>query len=122
MDAAAFGTVLTAVAGSGIIAALINFFANRKRVGADATKIITDAATSVVSSLRTRVEELEEREKERDSMIDEWRDLLQTHAPWDLAAVSALNKFAPQTHLAPPPPLYPRKRPITATRKEHDHD
>lgn len=73
VDATTVATILGSIGFSGMTVAIINFYANRKKVGADATKIITEAAASVVSSLRGQVDDLRAREDERDER-DEQRD------------------------------------------------
>ena len=110
MDASTVATILGAVGFSGIAAATINFFANRKRGGADATKIITDAAASIVTSLRERVDELERREDERDDWEEEIREASVAHAQWDMDRIAELARFAPQLKIKPPPPMLPRKK------------
>ena len=102
METSTVVAILGSVASSSILAALINFYANRKKVGADATKIITDAAASVVSTLKAQVDELERRDDERDEEMKRHTEVINAQADY----IQELR-----THIAngkpPPPPPYP---------------
>jgi hypothetical protein len=110
--------VLAAVAG-----AIINGIINRRKLGAEATEIITKAASGVVerleaeltrvtgdnTRLRERIQTLEIRE-ETD------RAVLQLHAAWDHMAVQRLMECG-ITDLPQPPPLSPPPLSRTAPRE-----
>ena len=117
-----------------VLGALVTGAFNRKKLGADATEIITKAATGVVERIeaentrlnselgnernaRHRLErELEAERAAREKLsreMDRFRRLaiqhthiLQMHAAWDALAVSALEKAGVDGMPKPPPPLY----------------
>lgn len=103
-----------------LVTTIVQGVMNRKRLGAEATKIITDAASGVVASvrednerLRNRLTELERREDEWRYERNEWLAILRSHQSWDITAVAAVQKAIPPVHLPDPPPLtppYQRKR------------
>lgn len=112
--------VVGAVGLSTIVAAAINAISNRKKTGADATKVITDAALGVVTQLQSRikdllaeVKELNEREDERDRREDLARRQLYQHHQWDLTLVRFINENLPEhADLLPPPPLFIEEPPL----------
>ncbi len=100
--------VLAAIAG-----AIINGIINRRKLGAEATEIITKAASGVVERLEaelTRVSADRERLIERVHTLEireeADRAVLQLHAAWDHMAVQRLAEFG-ITDLPQPPPLSP---------------
>lgn len=102
-------TILAAILGSGIFAAVVNAVAGRRKLGADATKVITEAAGGVVERLEDenerlslRVTHLEQEVadlKERDRVQ---RDLLLVHAGWDHLAIDQLRLAGITIGTAPP--------------------
>lgn len=106
--------VISAVGLSSILAAAINAISNRKKTGADATKVITDAAVGVVTQLQSRikdlldeVKEMKEREDARDRREEAAARALMLHHQWDLRLVDLINdKFPGHADLLPPPPLF----------------
>lgn len=110
MDAA----VILAVIGSGgvgaIIVSVVNAVQSKKKLGAEATEIITRAAAGVVENLRDDNKDLRETVVRLEAWIDALRDTLQMHAFWDALATKALED-AGITNLPPPPPLYPPQKP-----------
>lgn len=123
MNSAALVQLIVALVGGGTIAAVINAIMSRKKLGADATKIITEAAAGVATDLRadntdlrqrlarlqTQVAECEAREDRWELERREWRDILQVHAAWDHMAVVSLRDHG-VIDLPAPPPLYPPYR------------
>ena len=113
LDAETFSAILGAIGLSSIIAAAINAISNRKKTGADATKVITDAALGVVTQLQdrikvllTEVNELRTRQDEQDRKDAAARRVLRKHHEWDLALVRVINQQLPNhADLLPPPPL-----------------
>jgi hypothetical protein len=100
-----------------VIGAVINGILNRKKLGAEATEIITKAASGVVRDirednerLRRRVSELEIQASEWMIEKQEWKDVLILHGAWDLMATTAVNQAIPPIELPPPPPLTPPVR------------
>lgn len=106
--------IVSAVGLSSIVAAAINAISNRKKTGADATKVITDAALGVVTQLQSRVKdlldevkELKAREDARDQREEAARLALMKHHQWDLRLVDLINESLPtRVDLLPPPPLF----------------
>ena len=106
--------IIGAVGLSSIVAAAINAISNRKKTGADATKVITDAALGVVTQLQTRIKdllaevnELKEREDARDRREEAARRALIKHDEWDRTLVRVINENLPgRKDLLPPPPLF----------------
>ena len=114
IDVETVSAVLGAVGLSTIVAAAINAISNRKKTGADATKVITDAALGVVTQLQSRIQdllgeitELKNREDARDRREDAATRALLRHHQWDLRLVDVINENLPDhEHLLPPPPLF----------------
>lgn len=121
-------TVLIAVLSSGaffaVVGAIVTGLFSRKKLGAEATEIITKAASGVVSDLRaelTRVQEagalaLEEQKGKYEAAIatlmadhaaemEDVRRTLQLHVAWDTLAVTKLKELG--IDLPPVPPLLP---------------
>lgn len=105
--------ILAALGAGGILTAAVNGYLNRRKLGAEATKIITDAAASTVKDvrednarLRLRVEHLEQLEDAWESERQAWRDVLMLHAAFDHLVVKRLQDEG-ITDLPSPPPLYP---------------
>jgi hypothetical protein len=120
-EGSAWVTILAAILGSGIFAAVINAVAGRRKLGADATKVITEAAGGVVERLENenerlslRVTHLEQEVgdlKERDRVQ---RDLLLVHAGWDHLAIDQLRQQGVMIGSAPPLTI-PRSAPTPPT-------
>ena len=100
MDGAAVVTLLTSVTGAGVIAAVVNGLINRRKLGADTTKVITEAAASLVGMTQGRLDTLEKE-------MTEVRKALRIHEPWDREAVKKLRSADPPIDILDPPPLYP---------------
>ena len=101
-----------AVAGS-VVAGLFG----KRKLGAEATEIITKAASGVVerieqdnAALRSQVALLEKvRVQDRDERRSEmraWRETLQLHAAWDALAIAKITDSG-LTGIPGAPPLYP---------------
>lgn len=122
MNSAALVQLVVAVVGGGTIAAIVNAIMSRKKLGADATKIITEAAAGVASDLRKDNDRLRERLDRMQKQVDEcearedrwelerreWRDVLQLHAAWDHTVATMARTGG--IDLPPTPPLYPPYR------------
>lgn len=117
--------ILVAVLGSGAIAAVVGAIVtglfSKRKLGAEATEIITKAASSVTTDLRaelTRVqaareasdvahrEEITELNRRHEDAMDELmadhreemeevRRVLQLHVAWDAIAISRFNSLLP---------------------------
>jgi hypothetical protein len=99
--------VLAAIAG-----AIINGIINRRKLGAEATEIITKAASGVVERLEaelTRISGDNSRLRDRiltlEAAEDADRAVLQLHASWDHLAVERLLEAGIEMPM--PPPLSP---------------
>lgn len=109
---------VTAIAGafgvSAIIVALITAFSNRAKTGADATKVITEAALGVVSqlektidALKAQINELEHREARRSIRENLANQAALKHQKWDNDLVALINdRFPNDPDIPAPPPLY----------------
>lgn len=113
VEAAALVQIAVAVAASGALAAVVTGILNRRKLSAEATKIITDAAASTVEQiekdnkrLRERVEQLEAAELAWRRERADWRDVLTLHAAFDHLAVAKLREHG-INDMPSPPPLYP---------------
>ena len=96
-----------------IVGALLNGLINRRKLSAEATEIITRAASGVVERLEDDIERGERREQalmlrvaDLEAGEIENRRVLQEHAAWDHMAVAALQA-AGILDLPDPPPLLP---------------
>lgn len=129
-NGALFAQLLASGALATVLAAVINGVMNRRKLGAEATQIITDAASSVVTrleqenarehqanrdlrvevkALRAEVDRFTARERQRDEDMRNLVVTLQIHAAWDFAVLEALEKTGDGEfrRLRPPPPLLP---------------
>lgn len=123
--------VIVAALGAGsvgaVIAALITGLFTKRKLGAEATEIITKAASGVVESLngeivrvnsalaavraeqsRERISharELRERDARHAAQMSAVRRTLQLHVAWDVMAIARLGEHG--IDLPEPPPLLP---------------
>ncbi len=114
------------VLGGGTIVGIIAALSNRKKLSADATKTITEAAASTVSDIRQDNRDIREENKELrerfealEKVVDQMRrderkrdDLLQEHAAVDhiyVERVNLLTEYYGETlpHLEPLPDFPP---------------
>ena len=117
-------TVIVAVLSSGALAAimgaLINGAFTKKKLGAEATEIITNAASGVVTRLedelkrqrddmaamrRDHADALVKQATEHASEREDWRRVLQLHVAWDYIAIEKMSHVG--IELPPPPPILP---------------
>jgi hypothetical protein len=97
--------VVMAVFASGVVTAFITGFFNKRKLGADAAKLITDAAASVTQTMRSRLEELEAKDKIRDLEEDAFRVKLELHEEWDRKLVRLIRQIDPTVQIEDPPSL-----------------
>lgn len=125
--------VSTAIAS--IVIVIINAVITRRKTNAETgqlsastTKIITDAASGVVSEIKedntrlraenvqlrtaerlleARIDVLEEDAREVRREREEWRRVLIVHAAWDALAIAAVREAIPPITLPAVPPLTP---------------
>jgi len=109
-------TLLSVMGVGSIGVAALQGFLTRKKLGADATEVITKAASGVVETVtadnaRLRIELAEERKQRIDDkaefrkLIEQHTATLQLHAAWDHMAYAKMEE-AGITGLPSPPPLY----------------
>lgn len=94
-----------------IVVALVNGVFNRRKLSAEATQIITDAAGSLVQRLESDVVTLRQetarlqRESNQSQAAQRRTDeRLAIHAQWDRQATAEAERQG--FHLPPPPPLF----------------
>jgi hypothetical protein len=128
MTAEALLQLLGSAGLAAVLVAIINAVVNRRKLGAEATKMISDAAAGAVkdarddnvrlraenSEFRARILALEERQEEREGEWEverrEWRRVLQVHAAWDQLAIERIAGREPPIDLPDAPPLTPPTR------------
>jgi hypothetical protein len=98
--------ILTSLGIAGVLGAVVNFLLSRKKLGADASKVITDAAMALVNSTQARLDELETFKKERENYDNQLRSRLARHEMWDNKVYAALTKLDPDFPIESPPSLY----------------
>lgn len=118
--------VLISGALASVVGTVISVMANRKKLGAEATEVITKAASGVVSDMREdnarlrasdrdktaqianleeRVDDLENEQRAWEYEREDWLRVLQLHAAWDTLAIAKLRSASPPIDLPDPPPL-----------------
>lgn len=126
--------VIVAVLGAGglgaILAAVVTGLFSKRKLGAEATEIITKAAAGVVTNLQAEIDrQVELREgqatqhaatmktlmDEHQQEMDEVRRVLQLHVAWDAIAIAKMAEVG--IELPPAPPLLP-PRGLTGPRDE----
>lgn len=119
------GQLIAQIAGSllgaGVLGAIVQGFMNRRKLGAEATDIITKAAGGIVSRLEKentritaalstanrRIDELERAKDEWDVQRHELRETLTVHSAFDQEVVRRLRDLG-IVDLPEPPPLLPQ--------------
>lgn len=122
--------VLGSSGATAVVAAIITGLTTRRKLGAEATEIITKAAAGVVTNLNAEVVRVEAarrtdatmyeaqiaaHEKKLEEMAsahvherEEWRRVLQLHVAWDAIAIAKLSEVG--IDLPDTPPLLPASR------------
>lgn len=121
------GIIIALLAGGGVsavVAAAVTGLFSKRKLGAEATEIITNAAAGVVTSMQqqltnsdtARQADQAKHDKQMDAMaaahVKEraaWQRVLELHAAWDHIAIAKLNELG-FTDLPPTPPLTPAQR------------
>lgn len=136
--------IIVALLGGGglfaVVGALVNGVFTKRKLGAEATEIITRAASGVVTDLRTSLEErtaeMARMRLEHDAGLaairlehtaaltkmatdhanerENWRRVLQLHVAWDYIAIEKLSHLG--VELPPPPPILPPLDPSNPQR------
>jgi uncharacterized membrane protein YebE (DUF533 family) len=106
-----------------ILAAVVGGLFSKRKLGAEATEIITKAAAGVVTDLRSELDRIvlarkadqAEHEKTIEEMAaahvkerGEFMRVLQLHVAWDAIAIAKLGELG--VELPPAPPLTPARR------------
>lgn len=125
---------VVAVLGAGglgaVLAAVVTGVFTKRKLGAEATEIITKAAAGVVTNLQSEIQRqtgiIDTMRSEYESEIaaceskmtamarahvaerDEWKRVLQLHVSWDAIALAKMADIG--IELPPVPPLMPPKR------------
>lgn len=113
------GQILGSVVLAALVGAAINGFLNRRKLGAEATEIITKAASSVVSDVRVDNERLRVELGEVKAQVviltskvdasrvreEAWQEYARDHDQWDRVALPRLREIDPS--FPDPPPLVP---------------
>lgn len=118
-----FVALLGAGGVSAVIAAVVTGMFSKRKLGAEATEIITKAAAGVVTNLQNEIER-QVRQNERliaehemamkrlveahETEIDDVRRVLQLHVAWDAIAIAKMSEVG--IDLPPAPPLLPPSR------------
>lgn len=97
--------VVIAVFGSGLLTAIVTAVFNKRKLSADAAKLITDAAASVTTTMSTRLQELEAKERLRELQEDAFRLKLEKHEEWDRTLVNRVRQIDPTMQIPDPPSL-----------------
>lgn len=124
--------LIVAILGAGglgaILAAIVTGLFSKKKLGAEATEIITKAAAGVVTNLQAEIDRqvslrtdlvaahtaaMAHLVAEHAEEMDEVRRVLQLHVAWDAIAIAKLGELG--VDLPPAPPLLP------ARKFDHDH-
>ena len=120
MSAAVVAALLGAGGLGAIIAAIVTGLFSKRKLGAEATEIITKAAAGVVTNMQAEIDRQVARNKElvsrHESDMDrvmtdhrrevaEMRRVLQLHVAWDAIAIAKMAEVG--IELPPAPPLLP---------------
>ena len=120
MNGGVLAVILGAVSSSAVIAAVVTGLFSKRKLGAEATEIITKAAAGVVTNMQAEINRQVKRNDElvaahKIEMADmvarharemgEVRQVLQLHVAWDLIVIAKMSDLG--ITLPPAPPLLP---------------
>lgn len=120
MSAAVVAALLGAGGLGAIVAAVVTGLFSKRKLGAEATEIITKAAAGVVTNMQAEIDRQMARNKElverheRDMgrvmtdhkrEVEDMRRVLQLHVAWDTIAIAKMAEVG--VDLPPAPPLLP---------------
>lgn len=116
--------VIAALLGAGglgaIVAAIVTGLFSKRKLGAEATEIITKAAAGVVTNMQAEIDRQVARNEDllktheaamnrlvesHDREMEDVRRVLQLHVAWDAIAIAKLGELG--VKLPPAPPLLP---------------
>jgi len=119
--------LVVAILGAGglgaILAAAITGLFSKKKLGAEATEIITKAAAGVVTNLQAEIDRqvllrqeqatkhvqvIDQIMRAHQTEMEDVRRVLQLHVAWDAIAIARMSEFG--VDLPPAPPLLPPRR------------
>lgn len=119
--------IIVAILGAGglgaVIAAIVAGLFSKKKLGAEATEIITKAAAGVVTNMQAEIDRQVRRNDDlvaehrafvdrlmasHAEEVEEFRRVLQLHVAWDSIAIAEMAKLG--VNLPPAPPLLPARR------------
>lgn len=95
---AAIIQLLTVLGGLSGIAAIINAVLSRRKVGADAASVLTQAASGLVADLQKQIDAMKTQLREQSALLAE-------HRVWDKAVARQLRDAG--LPVPDPPPLSP---------------
>ena len=114
-DTASTNTIVAVLGAGGvgaILAAIVTGLFSKRKLGAEATQIITNAAAGVVKSMEA---DLTRTKRDMEAMAAahvherrEWQKVLQLHVAWDAMAIARLAEM--QITMPPVPPVTPAQR------------
>lgn len=94
-------TIVSILAGSNVLVAIVLAVANRQKRGADTASELARNALAQVDSLQQRNDKMEKRQDEVEDEVRRFRASLFPHQGWDLKAHKEALKSDPDF---PPPP------------------
>lgn len=119
--------VVVAILGTGgfsaIVGAVVTGLFSKRKIGAEATDIITKAAAGVVTNMQSEIDRQVKRNDEliqdhkedmarlcaqHEAEMNEVRRVLQLHVAWDAIAIAKVSELG--VDLPPAPPLLPPSR------------
>lgn len=132
-EGGATSIVVAALGGAGlsaIVAAVVSGLFSKRKLGAEATEIITKAAAGVVTNIQSELDrqvaknqrvveshaqemssastKMQGMERDHAREMEEVRRVLQLHVAWDAIAIAKMSELGVQ--LPPAPPLLPPLR------------
>lgn len=127
MSAAVLAALLGAGGMGAIFAAIVTGLFSKRKLGAEATEIITKAAAGVVTNMQAEIDRQVQRNEElvqrhvadmdrvmsdHAKELDDVRRVLQLHVAWDAIAIAKMAEVGVELPPAPPllPPLRPERR------------
>lgn len=105
MDGATILVGLGAIGGTSTVTVFVQGMLNRRKLGADATKIITDAAAGVVTTLNVENKRLDDEIVDLRRENASLRRAVVAQRVYSAAAQREVNRLG--GHLGPPPSLPP---------------
>lgn len=124
MNGGVLAIILGTISSSAVVAAIVTGLFSKRKLGAEATEIITKAAAGVVTNMQAEIDRQVHRNEElvtqhqlemaamaarHEREMSEVRQVLQLHVAWDLIAIAKMKDLGidlpPAPPLLPPPPV-----------------